>query len=255
MAEKLALAVMHAHSEWSHDSRDPLSALAEFAAREQLRWVFLTDHAEDFDSHRFDAYVDECRAHSTREHELIPGLEFRFEGYPGLHLLAIGLRAWISPVTPEAFCREARAHAEFLVMAHPMLAKYRAPDEVLARLHGIEVWNAQYNSRYLPDGMALEFWQSARRRWPHLVVTAGTDQHRLQVEGKVRLQLPRDGNPFDALRAGEFRNQGLTLAFGSAPDWGPMRLKIIAWLRIAVERAKRWRAARERQARTPTISR
>lgn len=255
MAEHHALAVLHVHTDWSHDGRDSLAAVAAFAARERLRYVFLTDHAEDFDSARFLAYLQECEAHSTPAHQIVPGLEFRFEGYPGLHLLAVGLRQWISPASPEGFCQAARAHAEFLVMAHPLLTRYQVPESVLGQLHGVEVWNAQYNTRYLPDGKAIAFWSGASQRWPHLIATAGTDQHRLQVEGRVRLRLPVAGDPFHALREGTFDNQGLTMTFSSRPAWGPGRLKAIGWLRILLERVKRWRNRHVRQAGGSTSSR
>ena len=252
---RLVRAVMHVHTEWSHDGKDSLSEVADFAARERLRWVFLTDHAEDFDEIRFRDYVKASGSASTPMNTLIPGLEFRFEGYPGLHLLALGLRQWITPKTPEDFCELAGNHAGLLVMAHPILTKYRAPDTVLAGIHAIEVWNAQYNTRYLPDAKAIEFWLRAKESWPHLIAAAGTDQHRLQVEGKVRLLLPLAAEPFRALREGAFENQGLTMTFSSRPSWGPGRLRAIGWLRVALERVKRWRNQQVRQARGPTSSR
>ena len=234
------LAVLHVHSNWSHDGHDSLSDLAAFANRERLRWVFLTDHAEDFTAARFQEYSAACRAASARETELIPGLEFRFEGYPGLHLLAIGLRHWIDPQTPEEFCRDGAIHAEFLVMAHPLLAKYRVPEAVLSRLHAVEVWNAQYNTRYVPDGQAIKLWQGARARWPHLVASAGTDQHRLRVEGKLRLAFFAVDSPFAALRSGHYRNLGITYSFDATKEWSRFELGVLARLRALVQTMKRW---------------
>lgn len=255
MREQHELAVMHVHSEWSHDGHDSMASIAAFAAREQLRYVFLTDHAEDFDAERFADYLNECNAHSTAAHQLIPGLEFRFEGHPGLHLLAVGLQQWMSPETPDEFCQQGASNAAFLVMAHPLLTKYQAPESVLSQLHGIEVWNAQYNTRYLPDGKALAFWLNARERWPQLVATVGTDQHRLHVEGKARLRLPLGGDPVSTLREGSFYNQGLTMSFSSTPVWGPGRLAALRWLRVVLEQVKKWRNRRARQSRIPTSSR
>lgn len=235
-----ALAVLHVHSDWSHDGKDSLSELAGFAQREGLRWVFLTDHAEDLTAATFQEYATACRAASTSAHQLVPGLEFRFEGFPGLHLLAIGLREWIDPRTPEDFCRAGAVHAEFLIMAHPLLAKYRVPEAVLAGLHAIEVWNAQYNTRYLPDGRAITLWQDARTRWPHLVASAGTDQHRLQVEGKLRIAIPGADSPFAALRAGRYRNLGITGGFRATKEWSGLELGVLARLRSVIQRLKRW---------------
>ena len=239
-------AVMHVHTEWSHDGRDSLPAMADFAAREHLRWVFLTDHAEDFDETRFQTYTQACSDASTDNHELIAGLEFRFEGYPGLHLLALGLRQWIAPETPEDFCALAGRHAAFLIMAHPILTKYRAPEAVLGGVHAIEVWNARYNTRYLPDGRAVAFYKESQQGFPALLATAGTDQHNLLTEGKIRIVLPADGDPFESLRNGNYYNRGLTMRVANAPEWGQFRLALVALLRVAVERLKRWRARLDR---------
>src|SRR5215469_5131451 len=98
-----AVGVVHVHSAYSHDSRDSLASVREFALARELRFVGLTDHAEDFDADRFAAYRAECAGLSDAAVTLIPGLEFRFEGYTGLHLLALGLTRWITPAKPEDF--------------------------------------------------------------------------------------------------------------------------------------------------------
>src|SRR5579863_9647864 len=103
-----AVGVVHVHSAYSHDSRDTLAEVRAFALARQLRFVGLTDHAEDFDEARFAAYRDECASLSDAAVTLIPGLEFRFEGYTGLHLLALGLTKWIEPAKPVDFIERTR---------------------------------------------------------------------------------------------------------------------------------------------------
>ena len=97
--------IVHVHSDYSHDGRDSLEELQAFASARGITFVGLTEHAEDFDAARFDQYREHCGRASADGVRLIPGLEFRFEGFPGLHLLALGLRAWIEPRTPQNFRR------------------------------------------------------------------------------------------------------------------------------------------------------
>ncbi|MDQ6828962.1 MAG: PHP domain-containing protein, partial [Gemmatimonadota bacterium] len=147
--------VVHVHSDYSRDGKDPLSRLREFALERGIAFVALTDHAEDFVSELFDEYVAECASLSDDRVRLIPGLEFRFAKHRGLHLLAMGLTRLIAPETPDAFAAEAPDAARFTAMAHPVLARYVLPESVAARIDAIEVWNASYNTRYLPDPRAI----------------------------------------------------------------------------------------------------
>ena len=86
-----ALGIVHVHSSYSHDGRDSLAALTAFAAERGIGFVGLTDHAEDFSEARWHEYVAECAGASTDAVRLVPGLEFRFADFRGLHLLAFGL--------------------------------------------------------------------------------------------------------------------------------------------------------------------
>src|SRR5690606_27132580 len=98
--------IVHVHSEYSHDGRDTLGHLARLSARRGIGFVGLTDHAEDLDAGRFAECLGHCAEASRLGARLIPGLEFRFAGYPGLHLLAFGLARWIEPRTPAEFLEQ-----------------------------------------------------------------------------------------------------------------------------------------------------
>jgi hypothetical protein len=231
------IGVVHVHSVWSHDGRDTLEALHAFARVRNIAFVGLTDHAEDFDAATFDRFAAECRRVSTDEVHLIPGLEYRFAGYPGLHLLAIGLRRWIEPAVPAAFAAEAPAAAEFTIMAHPVLARYRIPDEVASTIDAIEVWNAAYNTRLLPDPRALRLLEEVRERRPDVVGTAGLDQHDARNDRETRVVLldPQAREPLAELRGGRFVNVGRTMRFASREAFGPAGLRALTLLRSGLD--------------------
>ena len=126
MTDNSRLGVIHLHSEYSHDGRDSIAALHAFALERGIGFIGLTDHAEDFEPDRYLALQQECAAVSDSRVRIIPGLEYRFNGYPGLHLLALGLTKWIAPKTPAEFIQQTRGHvASFTVVAHPGLADYQ----------------------------------------------------------------------------------------------------------------------------------
>lgn len=249
--------IVHVHSEYSHDGRDPLGHLARLSAQRGIGFVGLTDHAEDLDAGRFAEYLEHCAEASRLGARLIPGLEFRFAGYPGLHLLAFGLGRWIEPRTPAEFLEQTRGIAGFTMAAHPVLWDYQLPVEVRAGIDAIEVWNAAYNTRWLPDPRAIRLLQDIRRRRPEVVGVAGLDQHdsRNDRETRVILTGSRPEDPMAELRAGRFRNRGRTLEFAAQAEVGWVGLAVLSGARAgfdflegAQERAvhawRRWRRGR-----------
>ncbi len=229
--------IVHVHSTWSHDGRDTLEALRAFAERRGIVFVGLTEHAEDFDVATFTRFAAECRRVSGAGVELIPGLEYRFGGFPGLHLLALGLRRWIDPPTPGDFAAVAPSAAGFTIMAHPMLAHYQLPDDVAATIDAIEVWNAAYNTRFLPDPRALRLLERVRRRRPEVVGVAGLDQHDARNDRETRVFLldPTLKDPLAELKAGRFVNGGRTMRFASQNAFGAGRLAALTVLREGLD--------------------
>lgn len=254
MSAAARVGVIHVHSDYSHDGRDSLERLRDFALERGIAFVGLTDHAEDLGSELFDEYLRHCRAVSDPRVSIIPGLEYRFDGFPGMHLLALGLRRWIAPRTPHDFLAEARDAATFTIAAHPVLAGYRLSDDVTMGIDAIEIWNASYNTRYLPDPRAIRLLRALRRTRPEVVGTAGLDQHDCRNDRETRVLVDAaDGDPLAALKAGRFTNVGRTMALGPTVECHPVLLELLSlarWALDGVERVQE-RVARRRAAAPP----
>jgi len=236
---------IHMHTSYSHDGRDSVPSLREFARERGLSFLGITDHAEDFDAPKYAALQAECAAHSDEAIRLIAGLEFRFAGYPGLHLLALGLTEFISPETPGQFIDQTRGRSRFTVAAHPILFDYTLPPEVAAGIDAIEVWNAGYNTRFLPDPEAIRLLQRVRLTRPEVVGTAGLDQHDARNDRQTRVILTANAlsDPLEALRAGQFRNRGRTMSFGPRGEWPAAGLGLLHLARFGfdgIERTQEW---------------
>jgi predicted metal-dependent phosphoesterase TrpH len=236
--------ILHVHSDYSHDGHDTLERLRDFALERGIAFIGLTDHAEDLEPARWSEYVEHCRALSDDRLRLLPGLEFRFEGLPGLHLLAFGLERWIEPHTPGEFIEQASQAARFTVAAHPILHDYQIPDEVRDGIDAIEVWNASYNTRYLPDPRAIRILHEIQRSRPNVVGTAALDQHDCSNDRETRVVVAHDAaDPLLELRAGRFKNVGRTLSFDGAVHMSAPRLRLLTitrWALDRVERAQEW---------------
>jgi hypothetical protein len=239
--------IIHIHTAYSRDGCDTLEKLRDVSIARGISFIGLTDHAEDLDPDEFDEYVANCASISDHELTIIPGLEYRFAGFPGLHLLALGLSRWIEPRTPKEFIEKTRTAARFTIVAHPILTGYRVPPEVAAGIDAVEVWNASYNTRYLPDPRAVRVLRDIQRQRPNVVGTAGLDQHDSSNDRETRVTvLDADADPLAELKAGRFVNSGRTMRFDSAVSWSPARLAALSAARWAFDRFER---AQERLAR------
>ena len=245
--ERGRVGVVHIHSAYSRDGVDPLEQLREVSLERGISFVGLTDHAEDLERDEFDEYLVHCRAVSDDRLQMIAGLEYRFAGFPGLHLLALGLTRWIDPRTPGEFIEQAREAATFTILAHPLLARYQVPPEVAAGIDAVEVWNASYNTRFLPDPRAVRVLHDIRRTRPEVVGTAGLDQHDRANDRETRVTVHNaSANPLLELKAGRFMNSGRTMRFDPAVSWSATRFGAITAARWAFDRVER---AQERLAR------
>lgn len=246
MSDGQTVGVIHVHSDYSRDGRDSLERLREFALEHGLRFIALTDHAEDLDPEKFDAYVRHCRAVSDARVTLIPGLEYRFAGFRGLHLLALRLGRWMEPRTPDEFMREASDAAALTVVAHPRLADYALPESVAGGIDAIEVWNASYDTRYLPDPRAIRMVQAVRRTRPEVSAMVGLDQHDSSNYRQTRVIVDdAEADPIPALKAGRFTNAGRTLTFGRTAEWDPISFGALSLARRVldgIDRAQESRA-------------
>ncbi|MGI9078334.1 MAG: PHP domain-containing protein [Gemmatimonadaceae bacterium] len=234
------MGIVHVHTDYSHDGRDSLEMVRDFCLARGIGWVGLTDHAEDLTPETFEEFAGRCRTVSDDRVHLIPGLEFRFTGFPGLHLLALGLSRWIEPATPGEFIRETRATAGFTIVAHPILCDYRLPEVVSAGIDAIEVWNATYNTRFLPDPRAIRLLLATRAKRSEVVGIAGLDQHDSRNDRETRVIISADeSDPLTALRAGRFVNAGKTMRFDATVSMRPVRLAALTAARWIFDRAER----------------
>jgi hypothetical protein len=176
----------HAHSRWSHDSAMTLSDWIGLARGLGVGTVLLTDHEEaGWSAQRYAEYDRECRAASTPDVTLVPGLEFSQEGR---HLLCYGLKAFPPrPSSPEALAREVRAQGRWLCLAHPAKYQWRFSDSILGAVDAVEVWN----SKWIYDGMLGPHPRTLRLS-PGSLWLAGQDVHKPKHLSRLFMETPSD---------------------------------------------------------------
>jgi hypothetical protein len=66
---------------------------------------------------------------------------------------------------------------------------FRVGDDLLVELHGIEVWNQQYEGKRVPRVRSLVLFEKLRKKKPSLVATGGVDLHRTEHLGAPLIHL------------------------------------------------------------------
>jgi hypothetical protein len=127
------------------------------------------------------------------------------------------------------------------------------PEAVLQGIDAIEVWNAAYNTRYLPDPRAIRLLHALRATRPEVVGTVGLDQHDRRNDRRTRTHLHRAGaDPLIELKAGRFTSSGRMMRFDARVRWHPLRLAALSAARRAFDAVERTQEhlARTRMARS-----
>jgi len=148
-------AACHIHSDWSHDGRWTLPALAsEFESRE-YRVLMLTDHDLGFSESRRLAHREACARASSGKMLLVPGIEYS-DAQNLVHILVWGPVPFLGEGLPTLeLLKGVKAANGVAVMAHPARRQaWKTFDPVwIEYLLGMEVWNRKTDG-WAPSSVA-----------------------------------------------------------------------------------------------------
>lgn len=216
--------LFHVHSNYSFDGKNSLSELVNFCIKRRFDFIALTEHAEDFNESKMQLYVRECENLSKDKVTVLPGLEFGFKEYPGLHLLGVGLKKFIIANDILTTIDEVHSQEGLAVIAHPSRNNHRIPKEIIKKIDGLEIWNASYDSRYLPHHRSLKLYKNLGEEKHSLIAISGLDMHDINSFRELILLVPGgfkdDRDLLLQLKRGHFINMGKFLSFQSKSEIG-----------------------------------
>lgn len=134
---------MHVHSTWSYDGKWELPKLANAFASRGYNVALMTEHDLGFNEERRRAHRDACRAASTDQLLVLPGIEYS-DPSNTIHILVWGDVPFLGAgQDTQRMLERAAEHGGVCVMAHPSrrAAWQKFQMEWLKFLAGIEVWN------------------------------------------------------------------------------------------------------------------
>jgi predicted metal-dependent phosphoesterase TrpH len=194
---------LHAHSELSHDGRDPVEMLLEQAQAVGLDALAVTDHDE------IDASLRAAELADDYDLIGIPGMEVTSADG---HVLAIGVESAVPAGLPFAeTLAEIRDRGGIAVVPHPFQSSRSG---VAANISGDELADADaievYNSRLLTGRANRKAEKFARVN--DRPMTAGSDAHIAEMVGQAVTRVGADDRSvqgiLDAVRAGKTSVEG-----------------------------------------------
>lgn len=208
--------ISHVHSTHSYDGELSLEQIRAWCSAHGVRAVLMSEHTNGLSQEQGEAAIAAALAASTPDVQFVPGFEVP---YRGAHVLCLGVQTY--PNVPEGLemIRFFKAQGALVVLAHPHRNDFEIDDALAALLDGTEVWNSQYDGKYVPRARSLRFLQELRNTRRDLFAFCGLDVHRDAHFGGpvlfVQAQKNDAAEVIDALRARHFsfgKNRGVHVA-------------------------------------------
>lgn len=225
--------LFHVHSNYSSDGCLSLEDLRNESALRGFQFVVVTDHAEDFEPGKLEKFVAHCREVSDESFWIIPGLEFVIDRAHQVHLLVVGIDGCALKNGAGKILERIQQDENniFAVIAHLSRSNHHVPPNYAKTIHGIEIWNAAYDSRYLPDHKAIRLFWKIKKNNARLVGFGGLDLHDYSGFRGLSLHV-KDScrNPNELilrLKEGQFEIHGPHMTLSSDPRIGLLRMLIL----------------------------
>jgi hypothetical protein len=159
-------AAAHVHSSWSYDAEWSLQDIATAFRRRRYDVVLMSEHDREFDQQRWKDYQQACKAASTEDILLVPGIEYE-DADNVVHTPVWGDSVpFLGASRPTLeLLRAAHSEGAVAVLAHPWRrsAITRYQPSWAPFLSAVEIWNRKYDglaphqeARMLADREGLE---------------------------------------------------------------------------------------------------
>jgi hypothetical protein len=226
--------IVHVHSNYSYDGHNSLEEIARDARSRGYAFVGMTEHSDTFDHLRMRDYVRDCARVSTSECLVIHGIEFRCG--KDLHLVGVGVGGYTADDDPLRVTDFIHREGGIAVIAHPIRNHYRLPAGLARAVDAIEVWNASYDGRFVPNDRSLALLGELRKSANESLLAFGAqDLHRIVNHGHVEITVCCDDisatSIVAALKKGEFTISNPCFRLHSRQDIEPSTLARIRLVR------------------------
>lgn len=210
--------LIHIHTTYSHDGTLSLAEFVNLVKSRGYNFIFLTEHAEDFDDKKMEILVNECIKATTDNFLVIPGLEFIING---IHVLGIGIEKYINETELGKLIEKIHEGKGLAILAHTVDYN-RIPYPKLKDVDLIEIWNSRYGERISPSIKSIKIMNEFRKIKKTYIASGGLDLHKLEdfIPTYLILFCARlnQRDILNSLRQGEFITTNRFIEFPSLKD-------------------------------------
>jgi len=242
-------AACHIHSDWSYDGKWPLPKLAAEFGRRGYGVVMITEHDLGFTEARRLEHRAACKAASSRDLLILPGIEYS-EASNTVHVLVWGPVPFLGEKLPTSqLLKAVKAANGVAVLAHPSRRQaWTTYDQAWsADLLGVEIWNRK------TDGWAPSRDAQTLANKTGLPPFAGMDFHDRNQIFPLSMVLDMSGPPtedavLECLRARHFHAAAFDRPIaGATGGWFNLALNSAEYFRRRAAKVVRsWKAGRAR---------
>jgi predicted metal-dependent phosphoesterase TrpH len=222
--------IIHVHSNYSYDGKHSIDEIAAFARQRSYAFVGMSEHSDTLDSDKVARLREECQKASTADCLIIPGIEFTCLG--NLHLIGLGVQDYDSSKDPLVINDFIQQQGGVAIIAHPKRYHYQISEGLLTAVNGVEIWNAGYDGRFVPNDQSLKLLKSGRERQKALLAFGGQDLHQIDLRHRqVHLKIHCDRLVSDAV-IGSMRDGNFVISNGYVSVGAKARLHFLKALPI-----------------------
>lgn len=169
--------MIHVHSIYSYDGKHSLEEIAQYGVKRGYSFMCMSEHSDTLNEEIMVKYVKECQIVSTPDCLIIPGIEFTCEN--DLHLIGLGVQHFTESKVPLEVAEFIHQQGGVSIVAHPSRYNYQIPLDLAGIVNGIEVWNAAYDGRFVPNDKSLNLIKEIRKGNGSILAFGGQELHRI----------------------------------------------------------------------------
>lgn len=214
--------IIHAHSTYSYDGKLSLSELKQLLLENGIHFACMSEHTDELSQGRAEAFVNECRALSDSSFVFVPGFEVP---YQRAHILQLGSTEFLTQISDMDSLIKWSKKSALTVLAHPVRNKFKLDEILRGAINGVEIWNQQYEGKWLPRTKSVSLLRQLRKERPTLLATGGIDFHRTEHFGTpltfIELSELTEESICTALKAGQFSFGTDSFKIHASSHWKP----------------------------------
>jgi hypothetical protein len=221
----------HFHSTYSHDGKNTLGEIAASLKAKGFSFCLMTEHFEDLSVTTFNRYIQEANGVTEATgFILVPGIEVDLSG---LHTIIFNVHDY-DEISQMAWAPDRCSRLPFKILAHPSKYPFERVQAHMEKynINGLELWNQQADSVYLPPLKFLNLLKTHVGR-NEIIGFFGCDLHDTHLSVANILSLQSQSPPtaeaiLTALLRGDF--VAMNLPTGIEFRNGPGGTDLASWI-------------------------